>query len=323
MKSIPKIIIALICIAGSMTSANAGFSTIIEVPPAVISDDASIIGPDTQINVREGGVVGEYVTVGRYGQTDHIEINVYGGFIGVGLNLRGDTTLNISGGYIDFALDAVDMSTVNMSGGELGSLAIAQSAKPFNISGGTVGSGFYASNGSLVNISGGVVNDIIALPDSTVRITGGEIRDQYDAQNGSQTFISGGSIGDHFRAQVDSLVSISGGLIGEAFRADAGSTIELYGTEFSLDGQSLSLPLRQAVEITERNQRLNGTLADGTAFEFDLNTQFSFNSDTFDQNATLKVTLVPEPSSAAALVSLGLWRMRRELHTDAQHLHAA
>ena len=116
-----------------------------------------------------------------------------------------------------------------------------------------------------------------------VDISGGSIGAYFDAFDGSEVNIRGGSFEDGF---------IFGN--GTAFSAFEGSAVNLFGSNFVLNGESLdgSLTMNQAFTIVERNVTLSGLLADGTAFHFELNSQYDRFEDSFDPNATLKVTLV-------------------------------
>jgi hypothetical protein len=61
----------------------------------------------------------------------------------------------------------------------------------------------------------------------------------------------------------------------------------------------------QSYTVTERDITLAGTYIDGSAFAIDL------DSATFKSDATLTVTLIPEPSSLALLSLIGLATLTR------------
>lgn len=159
-----------------------------------------------------------------------------------------------------------------------------------------------------VNISGGNVGELFnANPGSIVNISGGNVGALFNANFGSTVNISGGNVGSSFAALSDSTVNISGGTVGDTFTAESGSTVNLFGTSFLIDGAELTaLVLGEAFTTTERDVTLSGVLADGSAFDFDLNSAFSDSQDYFDSGATLTVTLVPEPTSLALLGLGGL-----------------
>lgn len=183
----------------------------------------------------------------------------------------------------------------------------------FNILGGNV-VGFFAANaGSTVNISGGVVEVLFsANADSTVNISGGVVGDSINANNGSTFNISGGSVGDNFGVSFDSTINISGGSIGDDFDAFPNSEVNLFGTSFFLDGVELTdLVIGEAFTVTNRDVTLTGLLADGSAFDFDLNSTNSIGNDFFSTGATLTITLVPTPGAAGVLALAGVLSVRR------------
>jgi len=89
-----------------------------------------------------------------------------------------------------------------------------------------------------------------------------------------------------------------GGNVGAGFSALSGSEVNVFGSDFVLDGVPLddSLTINNAFTILDRDVTLSGLLADGSAFSFDLNSIFSSvnPSDPFELDATLTVTLVAD-----------------------------
>ena len=82
--------------------------------------------------------------------------------------------------------------------------------------------------------------------------------------------------------------------MGERFIAWRESEVNLFGTEFFLNGVLLDdLDLDQAFAITERAV-LSGTLLDGNDFEFDLTATFGSGREFFSRFALLTVTLVED-----------------------------
>ena len=129
---------------------------------------------------------------------------------------------------------------------------------------------------------------------------GGTIGVRFDAGalDGTSTNIevniSGGLVGDGFRAFDGSTVNISGGGVGIDFDANSGSEVNLFGTQFVLDSIDItaSLTLNVPFTITDRDVTLEGVLADGLPFSFDLNSTNVFGEEFFDLLATLTVTLI-------------------------------
>jgi len=112
-----------------------------------------------------------------------------------------------------------------------------------NIEGGTVGRYFAAASGGSVSVTGGSIgSDSLAL-------------------TGSHFDISGGRIGRSMTALSGSRVTLSGGRIGAALITATGSILEIYGSEFALNGEPIeSLP----EGIFGTGDTLTGVLADGT-----------------------------------------------------------
>ena len=80
--------------------------------------------------------------------------------------------------------------------------------------------------------------------------------------------------------------------MGNGIIAANNGTVNLLGTEFTLNGVSLNnLVLNEPRTVLDRNVRLSGVLADGTAFSFDLNSSFAPSQDNFQTGAVLNVIL--------------------------------
>ena len=238
--------------------------------PQVVSTDISAgtsgLRAGQSLTLQDGGVLGGNFSA--IGATLNIEGGVVDGLETVG------SEVNISGGTVD-GFNAFNGSEVNISGGTVSDIFDAESGSTVNISGGTVGFGFFfANSGSEVNISGGTVSGKLgAFSGSVVNISGGTVSGRLDAESGSE-------------------VNISGGTVDDVFDAESGSMVNLMGTEFLLDGVLLdSLVAGEAFTINDRDVTLSGLLADGTPFEFDLNSTTNFFEDSFAPDATLTVTL--------------------------------
>ena len=363
-------------------SAAASFSTIINLPedplnPNPIGFSGNSIGngaeifTDTQLNVADGGSVGDLFNVSGFNRSGNIEVNISGGTVGNDFNSIPGSSVNISGGTVGDFFAAVD-NTINISGGIIGSDFLTTDSS-IKISGGTIGSletfgdsttnisggtinGFRVAFGSVanisdgtvgvldvdrstVNISGGIVGDSSEAFGGTINISGGSLGDDFnatgafddevivnisggsvgfsfDANGGSIVNIRGGTIGDNFGA-FGSTTNISGGNIGDGFLATTGSEVNIFGTEFFLNGTPLSdLILDQPAEIPERGENgvLSGLLADGTAFDFELTENTTFPNRGIGPGATLTVTLVaavPEPGSALTLAMTSVLLLTR------------
>ncbi|MFV2069551.1 MAG: hypothetical protein ACC645_21515 [Pirellulales bacterium] len=264
-----------LCSIFTIQQAYGQFTTILNIPPDPDIGDNQSIGSATQLNLSDGGEIGELFDAGAAdGTSTNVEVNIFGGSVGD-----------------DF--DAFNGSTVNISGGLVGDRLRASGGSVVNISGGSVGVFFDASSGSEVNISGGSVGDFFDARGSEVNISGGSVGVFFDAFSGSVVNISGGSVGIFFDAFSGSEVNISGGLVGDFFRASGGSEVNLLGTQFVLDSIDItaSLTLNVPFTINDRDVTLSGLLANGSPFSFDLNGTIVSGQEYFDPNATLSVTL--------------------------------
>ena len=164
-------------------------------------------------------------------------VNVNGGTIGLGVELIGGV-LNVNDG--DVALGANSQATgFNNINNEV------------NITGGNVGGFFQLRSGTELNLSGGIVESFGVLTNSTATITGGSVLIFPDIVSG--------------------VVNIRGGDV-PSVRVFDGGTVNIFGTEFFLDGAPItSIEVGETVEITPRNIDLAVVLEDGSDFGFFLN----------------------------------------------------
>ena len=207
------------------------------------------------------------------------------------LGLRLGQTLNLSLGadLVDY-FTAVD-SILNIDGGSIGK-GLKTYGTLVDITDGAVGEYFSARAGSTIHISGGQVAHGMILVESSARITGGDIAG-LDVVSNSIADIFGGSI-EEIDARSDSIVNLT-------------------GQSFILDGVDItpSLTPGSRLTITDRDVILEGLLADGSPFSFNLETTNPALSNNFAATATLTVTLVPEPGTVAILGVGGLAILRR------------
>ena len=120
------------------------------------------------------------------------------------------------------------------------------------------------------------------------------------------------------------MVNISGGALDVSFNARNGSTLNIFGTEFLLDGLPIAGldDVGDSVILSERGVVLQATLRDGEQFDFPV------SIDRFHTDATLRLILaepVPEPSTLglALLATLGLSirQPRRRRRTGQRPIH--
>ncbi len=286
------------------------FQAVINIPP----DPApfSVEGPK-QLNLSDGGVIGINFIIGSYFGTEFgTEVNITGGTVGRFVRVFSNATVNISGGDIGMWFnsgkpDGTGFNTrVNISGGSFGEDFEMHAGSTTNISGGDFLGFVLALNGSEVNLSGGTFHDVFeARLGSTVNISDAFEVQQFFARGASTVNVTGGNVVGNFLANRDSTVNISGGSFGGTFKVQATGAVNLTGSSFILDGVDLTPGLTPGVPvtITAREVALEGTFADHTPFNFDLNPFGQVvTPHFFSPLATLTISLVPEPG---ALVLLG------------------
>jgi hypothetical protein len=282
--------------------ADGSYLNVIDVnsPETSLGDDW-FIGSQTQLNLSEGGSIGERFNFHEFMNNQlndnnfDVEVNITGGTVGNQFMALGGTTVNISGGAVegnflagDFNGGSTDVE-VSISGGTVGiggGSIQAYAGSVVNISGGSVGR--VAGNGGVVYLSGGTVD---SLSSNTI-----------EANPGSIVNISGGSFAGGFGTKgiaiaEDGIANIAGGSFTAGnwqFTANDGGIVNLFGTDFRLDGVALAgLEWGVPLTIAQRDVTLSGLLADGSPFSIDLNSvEDPLNPNDFvNPGALLTVTL--------------------------------
>lgn len=203
-------------------------------------------------------------------------VNVLGGDIGLSVDLSSGV-LNVQSGNVAIGATSVATGFTNVD-------------NTVNISGGNVGGFFQLIGNTDLNLSGGVIQSFGLFNDNTVaNITGGTVTDFPDILDGTVN-ISGGNV---------NAVRVFGGQAG-----GNGANLNLFGTQFFIDGTPVSLSNGQAFTITPRNVTLSGLLADGSNFSFSLSDTFVGLADPNPgfalDGSTVTVTQVvgiPEPAA--------------------------
>ncbi len=264
----------VLVIGGSVQPGNAAtdsssFSTVINAPPEIIGNSASI-GSNTQLNVSEGGEVGIFFQAGLasdQGVSTNVEVNISGGNIGRNFSANRNSTVNISGGRIGSSFEAKNGSLVNVMGNP------------------TFEAFFTAGSGSDVRIHGGSFSNIESAGGATLSITGGEFVNIL-ARTNTALNIDGGLLRGAFTDGGNNVVNIAGGRFAPRFDAGrADSMVTLIGNEFLLDGA----PIRGLTVTLATGQSLTGTLRDGSTFVFTAN-----GSSERLRNARLQYVALPD-----------------------------
>jgi hypothetical protein len=265
--------------------------------PETSFGDNYFVGSQTQLNLSEGGSIGERFNFHTFMNNElndnnfDVEVNITGGTVGNQFMALGGTTVNISGGTIEGPTFLAGSFTGESTDVEV------------NMSGGTMRAQLQAYAGSVTNISGGVVNSVSAN-DGVVYLSGGTIGQQSSGNSlqttGSGVFhISGGSFGATGQISLlnEGVANISGGSFTTAahsIQARQDATINLFGTEFNLNGVEIAgLDWGVPFTISQRDVTLSGLLSDGSPFSIDLNSvdPSPAQGDWIHPDATLTVTL--------------------------------
>jgi hypothetical protein len=263
-------------------------------------------------------------------------------------SLQAGDTLNLGvGGVIGNGFDAALGSTMNVNGGSIG--FFAETAGVVNLNSGQFGSGFRSLPGSEVNIYGGAlgflpfndhaqwtvyggqVGDAANLNGGKLSIQGGKVGDITAIQH-SEIFISAGQLGRSINPISQSTLTMTGGVLTNGFTFGEESTWTLSGgvvngtveiSTFNILCKTVLVggaPIAGLIPgvphlVTQRNVKLTGVLLDGSPFDFDMNSGPGDSSvDRFPVQATVTVTVVPEPSHIAfggIFASLALLPYRR------------
>ena len=152
---------------------------------------------------------------------------------------------------------------------------------------------------------------------TTARITGGTFAGGQGVDAPAPAFLLNG--GAEVTISGGDFVAVPGGGAGVVFR---GPTLDLLGTEFLLNGIAIAgLTADEPFVVTDRDASLTLTavLLDGNTLTLGLDDDFNANGAGaagrfFASDATLRLTLIPEPGTAAlALAGLTLLARRRRV----------
>lgn len=191
-------------------------------------------------------------------------------------------------------LPAADLTPIIVSAPTNSSLSSLRPGQTMTVlDGGDLGDDWAVVDATLNVESGTVGQDAIAVA-ATVNISGGEVGNAFEATNGTEVNVSGGRIGTNFTLSSGSVLNVSGGTILGFFNAFDTTKVNLFGTEFLIDGVSLnSLTPDEAFTITSREGTISAELSDGSQFIQDLGR--------FSTDSTLTVT---RPTSVLGDVNL-------------------
>lgn len=233
-----------------------------------------------------------------------------GGSIGVGFTANAGSTISIQGGSLSFGSIA---GSLDLYSGELGPATLIQPSAVVTVHGGTVRP--VVSSGGDLRVLGGQVQGGLSAG-GKLTVEGGQIGPIVPSQ-GSQVFLKGGEMAGTLAPFNGATFTMTGGTWKGNFWFSLGSTLNLSGgtvqNQLTLGDTILNLTVKSVLlggvpiagltpgvphVVTQRNTTLSGVLSDGSPFSFNMNTGFNPDQDSFPTTATVKVTVVPEPSAA-------------------------
>ncbi len=208
------------------------------------------------------------------------------------------SSLAVSGGNVG-ALESYSTSNVDMSAGRITNHLYSYDTSSVVLSGGEVGTYLYSYDTSSVVVSGAKVDYMAAYEMSSVNVSGGEIL-RLASYETTSVDISGGYIDNLVLGQM-STADISGGDIG-GVSANEDSSVTFFGYDFrTTDGLSLDGDMVVGTGL------LMGKWQDGT--------QWFIHIGSHPETSTIRVNVIPEPSTIIMLLTgaLGLlfYRLRK------------
>lgn len=239
-------------------------------PAGLVAGDANLnVGAGSVVNIQGGTITSEVDSFG--------EVNLYSGAINSILISRPGSTLNVYGGSLG-AGSINSSATWNLFAGQIATPISVQGTAVINIEGAEIGGGISMFGGTINLSEGSLGAGIGPVVDTQFNMTGGTLH-HFQFGNGSVWNLSGGSIPGHYEVSV----------------------LNIRATSAFLSGVPISTPLGQETTITQRNVTLSGVLQDGSPYSLDLTSTFGGIGDFVPVEATVTVTLVPEPATAMTI----------------------
>ena len=151
-------------------------------------------------------------------------------------------------------------------------------------------SGEFEAIGGVVNIDGGIFTDDTAFSDTIVNLNGGVLGGNVAAFGASELNLFDGTI-NGLVAGSDTQINLHGGTFGSSLQVNAGSAIDVFATEFFIDGIEVEFADFDTPQlISDRNFRLSGTFADGSTFQYFVGSSISGDLRV-SSDATLQLNL--------------------------------
>jgi hypothetical protein len=257
------------------------------------------------------GYVSVYFNDGQYHKIDYVldaQVFVDKDAPGVGTQVELVDGGGIAPGQGYGSIYAYNDSQVTVSGGEMGWTLAAIDRSKVSLTGGYLGCEFSSSSSNTAYMSGGSVRAVVAYGDGSFDVSGGTVRWGFETQGSTGAVITGGSI-----ARINCLdrshIEIFGGdILGHIYAgyySDASSLITVYGSNFAVNGQPVSMG-EYASSYCSHSGLVTGILADSSV----LNTSFELNG-------SADILFIPEPATMIllGLGSLTLLKQRRRTKT--------
>ncbi|MEN1705759.1 MAG: hypothetical protein AAGJ54_09660 [Planctomycetota bacterium] len=306
--------------------------TLIVHDSASLSSDFAVV--DSTLNL-EGGTAGDRL------QAAYSMINL-AGTVGDSFHAFSGTTVNVTDGSIGRSAQADVNTTVNVLGGSIGSRFTA--AGEVRIDGGSIADNFLATgtvdliSGSIgssmrasgdFTVSGGTVSSLTIGGTGTTTVLDGAIGSAFLSENAQMNIqggttgrvtsfgvldLTGGSILTTYSGASASTLNIRGGKIGGAITTENGANVNIFGTEFFIDGIKLELgdlDFDESLSFDSIDDFiLTAVLLDGSTFTLDV------TNGSINDVAGFTINRVPAPAVTAPLAGLLVLgrRRRRETH---------
>ena len=217
-------------------NSHAQFTTVLNIPDTDPNlGDNETIGSYTQLNLSDGGSIGDHFISGDYDTiSKNIELNITGGSIGDYARVLSGNKINLSDGTVGRNFRASGLGTVlNISGGTMKGGLSAYGIDAVNISGGVIEpQPYYFGSGSFIGFGpSSLLYPGLSITSTTLNMTGGVINGNFNANSGSIANIRGGEFNKSIKAYSGSNINFYGGR-SESFTAYPGSTTNITGGIF-------------------------------------------------------------------------------------------
>jgi hypothetical protein len=219
-----------------------------------------------------------------FGSSSSLLLN--GGSVGEYLWARSGT-VSVTAGSLG-NLEASGTALVVLGGGDIWQNLVAKDSSQVSVTGGAVHAAIETHNSATLVMEAGEAGSLFAHDDSTVEINGAAIANQLSADGSASVELRGGSVG------------------GLGILAGGASTIQVFGSDFEVDGASVP-----PGALAATSGLLSGTLESKEPFS----ASFEQGQSSSPYTGTIELVAVPEPELALlqglALLSVAVLRRRR------------